>query len=193
MQFPNLVVERVTVVEIGPVGLSFADTVTVLDDVQVRLLQLSSGICVGLMATDRSVPIVTVSLPAAHPNSSEMGVYRPLLEIEYLEIWRHGGPSDPSSFENTDRNMSVQSWRLPDVVQLDEVLEKFVPFGEVSAATGPTAISRQIGTARNATTSRRTSYLPSSRRTRWAGDTARPLRRAPTIALGCLACVVRNG
>lgn len=109
VQFPDLVVERVTVVEIGPVGLSLADTVTVLDAVQVRLLQLSSGICVGLIATDRSAPIVTVSLPVAHPNSSEMNVNRPLLEIEYLEIWRQGGPSDPSSFENTEREMSVQS------------------------------------------------------------------------------------
>jgi hypothetical protein len=109
VQFPDLVVERVTVVEIGPVGVSLADTVTVLVDVQVRLLQLASGICVGLMATDRSVPIVTVSLLSAHPNSSEIGVNRPLLENEYLEIWRHGGPSDPSSFENTERNISVQS------------------------------------------------------------------------------------
>jgi hypothetical protein len=61
------------------------------------------------MATERSAPIATVSLPVAHPNSSEMGVNRPLLEIEYLEIRRHGGPSEPSSFEDTDRNISVQS------------------------------------------------------------------------------------
>jgi hypothetical protein len=44
VQFPDLVVDRVTVVEIGPDGVSLADTVTVLVDVQVRLLQLSSGI-----------------------------------------------------------------------------------------------------------------------------------------------------
>jgi len=31
VQVPDFVVERVTVVEIGPVGLSLADTVTVLD------------------------------------------------------------------------------------------------------------------------------------------------------------------
>ena len=44
VQFPDLVVDRVTVVVIGPDGVSLADTVTVLVDVQVRLLQLSSGI-----------------------------------------------------------------------------------------------------------------------------------------------------
>jgi len=109
VQFPDLVVERVTVVEIGPIGVSLADTVTVLDDVQVRRLQVSSGICVGLTATDRSAPMATVLLPVAHPNSSEMDVNLPLLEIEYLEIWRQGGPSEPSSFENTERNMSVHS------------------------------------------------------------------------------------
>jgi hypothetical protein len=109
VQFPDLVVERVTVVVIGPVGVSLADTVTVLDDVQVRRLQLWSGICVGLMATDRSEPITTVSLLEAHPNSSEMVVTRPVLEIEDLVTWRHGGPSDPSSFENTVRKISVQT------------------------------------------------------------------------------------
>ena len=89
VQVPDLVVERVVVVEIGPVGLSLAETVTVLDDVQVRLLQLSSGICVSPSVTDRSAPIVIVPLEA-HPNSSEMEVNLPLLEIEYLKISRHG-------------------------------------------------------------------------------------------------------
>ena len=83
MQLPSLVVERVVVVETGPVGLSLADTVTVLDDEQFRLPQFSSGMSVGATVTDRSAPIVIVPLEA-HPNSSEMKVKRPLLEIEYL-------------------------------------------------------------------------------------------------------------
>jgi ureidoglycolate hydrolase len=190
VQLPDLVVERVTVVEIGPVGLSLAETVTVRDGEQVRRLQVSRGICVSLMATDRSAPIATVSLLEAHPNSSEMDVYRPLLENEYLEISKHGGPADPSSLENTERYMSVQTVRLPDVEQLDELLEKFVPFGDVSAATDPTPSSRQMVTARNATTIRRMWLLLSSRRTGCAGHSA--LDRSVgelTIALGCLANV----
>jgi hypothetical protein len=149
VQLPDLVVERVVVVEIGPVGLSVADTVTVLVDVQVRLPQSSSGICVGSSATDRSAPITAVPLEA-QPNSSEMTVNRPLAPIEYVKISRHGGAADPSSFEDTKRFVSVQTWRPPLVEQLDELLEKFVPFGDVSAATGPTASSRLNGTARNA-------------------------------------------
>ena len=46
VQPPDFVVERVVVVETGPVGLSLAETVTVLEVVHVRRLQLSSGICV---------------------------------------------------------------------------------------------------------------------------------------------------
>jgi hypothetical protein len=159
VQLPSLVVERVVVVVIGPVGLSLADTVTVLDDVQVRRLQLSSGISVSPSVTEKSAPIVIVPVEA-QPNSSEMTVKRPLAEIEYLKTPRHGGPSDPSSFENTERLVSVQTWRLPDVEQLDELLKKFVPLGDVSAATGPTASSKQIGTARTATANRRMEHLP---------------------------------
>ena len=87
VQLPDLVVERVIVVEIGPVGLSLADTVTVLDDVQVRRPHCSSGICVGSRTTDRSAPMVIVPLEA-HPNSSEMT--RPLAPVEYVKISRHG-------------------------------------------------------------------------------------------------------
>ena len=81
--------ERVVVVEIGPVGLSLADTVTVLDDVQVRLPQCSSGICVGSRTTDRSAPIVIEPLEA-QPNSSEMTVTDRWPQIEYVKISRHG-------------------------------------------------------------------------------------------------------
>jgi hypothetical protein len=159
----------VTVVEMGPVGLSLADTVTVLDDVQVRLRHSPSGICVGSRATDRSAPTVIVPLEA-QPNSSEMTVNRPLTPIEYVKISRHGGAADPSSFENTKRLVSVQTWRPPVVEQLSELLEKFVPFGEVSAATGPIASNRLNGTARNATANRRTKHLLlTSRRIRGPG------------------------
>jgi hypothetical protein len=96
----------------------------------------------------------------------------PLLEIEYVKISRHGGPSDPSSFDETNRFRSVQTWRPPVVAQLEELLEKFVPFGEVSAATGPTTSSRTNGTARNAIPNRRTGHLLTQRRTRQAGDPA---------------------
>ena len=81
VQPPDFVVDRVVVVEIGPVGVSCAETVTVLEDVQVRLLQLSSGICDAGRSTDMSAPTVIVP-PAAHPNSSEMKLCRPLAEIE---------------------------------------------------------------------------------------------------------------
>jgi hypothetical protein len=141
VQVPDFVIERDVVVVTGPVGLSVADTVTVLDGVHVRLLQFSSAICVSPSVTEKSAPIVIVPVEA-QPNSSEMTVERPLAEIEYLKTPRHGGPADPSSFENTQRLVSVQTWWLPDVEQLDELLEKFVPLGDVSAATGPTASSK---------------------------------------------------
>jgi hypothetical protein len=115
-----------------------------------------------------------------------------LLEIEYLEISRHGGPSDPSSFENTERNVSVQTWRLPAVEQLDEKLEKFVPFGDVSAATDPTASNRLSGTARNAITTRRTRHLLSARRAACIDESAIEASVGPTIVLGCLASVARS-
>src|SRR4249920_1411700 len=92
VQLPSLVVERMVVVETGPVGLSLADTVTVLDGGQFRLAQSFRGMSVGATVTDRSAPIAIVPLDA-HPDSSEMTVKRPLLEIEYLKIPRHGGPS----------------------------------------------------------------------------------------------------
>jgi hypothetical protein len=101
-----------------------------------------------------------------------MTVNLPLLEIEYVKISRHGGPSDPSSFDETKRFRSVQTSRPPVVAQLDELLEKFEPFGEVSAATGPTASSRTNGTARNATPIRRTGAPPDIRRARQASDPA---------------------
>src|SRR4051794_35630533 len=72
---------------------------------------------VGSRVTERSAPTDIVP-PEAHPNSSEISVDRPLLPNEYLWTSRHGGPSDPSSFDVTDRNVSVQTWRFPDVVQL---------------------------------------------------------------------------
>jgi hypothetical protein len=87
VQLPDFVVERVIVVEIGPVGLSLADTVTVLDVVQVRLPHCSSVICVGSSTTERSAPMVIVPLEA-HPNSSEIA--RPFAPVEYVKISRHG-------------------------------------------------------------------------------------------------------
>jgi len=171
VQLPDLVVERVVVVEIGPVGLSLAETVTVLGAEQVRLLQSWSEMSVGSRLTDRSAPIDAAPLEA-HPNSSEMTVNLPLLEIEYLKISRQGGPSDPSSFDEAKRFRSVQTSRPPVVAQLDELLEKFEPFGEVSAATGPTASSRTNGTARSATPNRLTGHLLTARRIRRADDPA---------------------
>jgi hypothetical protein len=154
VQPPDLVVERVVVVETGPVGVSLADTVTVLADVHVRLLQLSSVICVADRSTDRSAPTVIVPL-VAHPNSSEITLNLPLAPMEYLKISRHGGPSDPSSFDDTNRFESVQTWRPPVVEQVVFPLKKLVPFGEVSAATDPT-VSRSIsGTAASTTPIRR--------------------------------------
>jgi hypothetical protein len=161
VQPPDFVVERVVVVETGPVGESLADTVTVLENVHVRLLQLSSGISDAGSSTDRSAPTVMVPLEA-HPNSSEMTLNLPLDEIEYLKISRHGGPSDPSSFDVTERLASVQTWRLPDVEQLDELLKKFVPFGDVSAATDPTPSRRRSGRAASATPIRRMRHLLTS-------------------------------
>jgi hypothetical protein len=157
VQLPDLVVERVVDVEIGPVGLSLADTVTILEE-QCCLLQLSREMSVGATVTDRSAPTDIEPLEA-HPNSSEITEERPLLETEYLKISRHGGPSDPSSFEETKRFVSVHTSRPPLVAQVDELLEKLVPLGEVSAATGPIARSRMKGTARNATPIRRTGHL----------------------------------
>jgi hypothetical protein len=158
VQPPDFVVERVVVVEAGPVGLSLAETVTVLEVVHVRRLQLSSGICVAPSATERSAPMLIVP-PKAHPNSSEMTLNLPFVEIAYLKTSRHGGPSDPSSFEDTERFVSVQTWRLPVVEQVDELLKKFVPFGDVSAATDPTASNRLNGTAMSAAPSRRIEHL----------------------------------
>jgi len=165
VQLPSLVVERVVVVETGPVGLSLADTVTVLDGGQFRLAQSLSAIAVASIVTDRSAPIAIVPLEA-HPNSSEMTEERPLLEIDVLMIPTHGGPADPSSFEETERSISVHTWRPPLGAQLDEKLEKLVPFGEVSAATGQAASSRTNGTVRNATPNRRTRHLLTSPRIR---------------------------
>src|SRR3954471_16612392 len=76
---------------------------------------------VGSRVTEKSAP--TAMVPAdAHPNSSEMSVNRPLLANEYLWTSRHGGPSDPSSLEETDRTVSVHTSRFPDVVQLAAAL-----------------------------------------------------------------------
>jgi hypothetical protein len=158
VQPPDFVVERDVVVETGPVGVSCADTVTVLDDVHVRRLQSSSVIEEAGRSTDMSAPTVIVPL-VAHPNSSEMTLNLPLLEIEYLKISRHGGPSDPSSFDVTERFRSVQTWRPPDVEQLDELLKKFVPFGDVSAATDPTVSRRSSGTVASATPIRRMRHV----------------------------------
>jgi len=149
-----LVVERDVVVEIGPVGVSLADTVTVLVVVHVRRLHESSVICDAGRVTDMSVPTVIVPL-VAHPNSSEMTLNLPLLVVEYWKISRHGGPSDPSSFDDTDKFRSVQTCRLPEVEQVDEPLKKFVPFGDVSAAADPTVIRSISGTAASATPIRR--------------------------------------
>lgn len=157
VQPPDFVVDRDVVVEIGPVGVSCADTVTVLEDVHVRRLQSSSVICDAGRSTDMSAPTVIVPL-VAHPNSSEMTLNLPLLEIEYLKISRHGGPSEPSSFEVTKRFRSVQTCRPPEVEQIDEPLKKFVPFGDVSAATAPAVSSRTSGTAASATPIRRMKY-----------------------------------
>jgi hypothetical protein len=100
VQFPSLVVERVVVVVIGPVGLSLADTVTVLDDVHVRRLQLSSGISVSPSVTEKSAPIVIVPVEA-QPNSSEMTVKRADRHKDGAEracrqgMWRRGRDSNP--------------------------------------------------------------------------------------------------
>jgi hypothetical protein len=185
-----LVVERVVVVEIGPVGLSLADTVTVLDDVQVRLPHSSSAICVGSRTTDRSAPMVIEPLEA-HPNSSEMT--RPFAPVEYVKISRHGWPGDPSSFDDTNRFVSAQTCRPPLVEQLDAKLEKFDPFGDVSAATGPTASRRLNGTARNASANRRMGDPLSSRRIRWAGTRLATDPWTRTIGLGRLASIAPSG
>jgi len=81
VQPPDFVVERDVVVEIGLVGVSLADTVTVLDVVHVRRPHESSVIWDAGTVTDRSVPTVMVPL-VAHPNSSEMTLCRPLAPIE---------------------------------------------------------------------------------------------------------------
>jgi hypothetical protein len=134
---PDFVVDRVVDVEMGPVGLSLAETVTVLEPVQLRRLQLWRVIEVGSSATEKSAPIAIVP-SEAHPNSSEMSVNLPLLANEYLKTSRHGGPSDPSSLDVTERFVSVHTSRLPEVEQLEAELKKDVPFGDVSAETGAT-------------------------------------------------------
>src|SRR3954454_10756222 len=119
---------------------------------------------VGARVTEKSAP--TAMVPAdAHPNSSEMSVNRPLLANEYLWTSRHGGPSDPSSLEETDRTVSVHTSRFPDVVQLVASLKNDDPFGDVSAATGPTARRSPIEPPRIANVSRRIWHLRPWRRT----------------------------
>src|SRR4051794_1110290 len=125
---------------------------------------------VGSRVTERSAP--TAIVPSeAHPNSSEISVNRPLLANEYLWTSRHGGPSDPSSLDVTDRNVSVQTWRFPDVVQLVAALKNDEPFGDVSAATGPTARRSPIEPPRIANLNRRIRHL-------------RPWRRAGQPGIG---------
>ena len=81
VQPPTVVVVRVVVVAMGLVGESLAETVTVLDGVHDRLLQVESPTSVAASVTDRSV--ATINVPArAQPFSSEMNLNRPVLEIE---------------------------------------------------------------------------------------------------------------
>ena len=186
---PDFVVDLVTVVEIGPVGESLADTVTVRDPVHPRWLQLIRVIWEDGTTTERSSPIRAVPLEA-HPNSSERTLCRPFVETEYLKTSRQGGPSDPSSFDDTDRYVSVQTWRPPVVTQLVAKLEKFDPFGDVSASAGAAASSNANGTASRATANRRTGSSPrrgGSVRRESAFDRA----SAATLALGCLCDVLR--
>ena len=83
VQDPDLLVARVIVVVIGPVGASLAETVTVRDEEHARRLQLWIVIGVGASVTDRSAPNTAVPSDA-QPNSSEMSANRPVLEIEYV-------------------------------------------------------------------------------------------------------------
>ena len=131
VQPPDFVVERVVLVEIGPVGLSLAETVTVRDVEQVRLLHVWRSIVTGAIVTDRSLPM-TIPPPSAQPNSSEIDVNRPFEPIEYLDTWRQGGPAEPSSFAKTESSVSVQTVRPPVAAQVEALLEKFVPPGPVS-------------------------------------------------------------
>src|SRR3954454_10224920 len=113
---------------------------------------------VGSRVTERSAPTDIVP-PEAHPNSSEISVDRPLLPNEYLWTSRHGGAPAPSSLDVTDRNVSVQTWRFPDVVQLVAALKNDDPFGDVSAATGPAARRSPIEPPRRANLNRRIRHL----------------------------------
>ena len=114
MHDPDFVVDRVVDVEMGPVGLSLAERVTVLESVHVRRLQLWRVIEVGSSVTEKSAAIAIVP-SEAHPNSSEISVNLPLLANEYLSTSRHGGPADPSSLDVTESSTSVHTSRLPDV------------------------------------------------------------------------------
>jgi hypothetical protein len=153
---PDFVVDRVVDDETGPVGLSLAETVTVREAEHVRRLQVSRVIDVGSRATEKSAPIVIVP-SEAHPNSAEMSVNLPLFANAYLWTSRHGGPSEPSSLDVTERFVSVHTSRLPDVEQLEAELKNDVPFGDVSADTGATrTTSRPIEATRDAILKRRT-------------------------------------
>src|SRR3954447_19963485 len=129
---------------------------------------------VGSRVTERSPPTDMVP-PEAHPNSSEISVDLPLLPNEYLWTSRHGGASDPSSFDVTDRNVSVQTWRFPDVVQLVAVLKNDEPFGDVSAATGPAARRSTIEPPRIANLNRRIRHLRPWRRAGQRGIALHPV------------------
>src|SRR3954465_6019902 len=117
----------------------------------------------------------------AHPNSSEMSVNRPLLANEYLWTSMHGGPCDPSPLHETDRAVCVHTSRFPDVVQLVASLKNDDPFGDVSAATGPTPRRSAIEPPRIANVSRRIWHLRPWRRTGQPGIRLPPaVRRDPT-------------